>query len=98
MKLKETENLKLQILNNVQTTTTQKNHIQDSDTNLSDEITKSLSYTRKIQISKVNHCSNKGVTIVEDLDTSLLNADKISKTTKITLKSTEIQTNHFTST
>ena len=40
MKLEETENLKLQNLNNVQTTTTQNNNIQDSDTDLSDEITK----------------------------------------------------------
>ena len=40
MKLEETKNLKLQDVNNIQTTTSQKNHIHDSDTELSKKISK----------------------------------------------------------
>ena len=47
MKLEKTENLKLQNLNNVQTTTTQNNKIQDSDTILSNEISKILNNYQK---------------------------------------------------
>ena len=36
MKLEERENLKLQYVNNIQTTTSQKNKIHDSDTDLSE--------------------------------------------------------------
>ena len=39
MKLEETENLKLQYVNNIQTTTSQINNIHDSDTKLSEKIT-----------------------------------------------------------
>ena len=42
MKLEETENLKLQYVNNIQTTTSQINHIHDSDSELSDKITEIL--------------------------------------------------------
>ena len=38
MKLEETENLKLQDFNNIQTTNSQRNHIHDSDTELSEKI------------------------------------------------------------
>ena len=37
MKLEETENLKLQYVNNIQNTTSQINNINDSDTNLSEK-------------------------------------------------------------
>ena len=43
-------------------------------------------YTRKIQNLKVNHRSKNGVTITEDTDIALLNADKNSKTIKINHK------------
>ena len=88
MKLEETENLKLQYVNNIQTNTTQMIKIQDSD----------LIYTRKIQILKVNHRSKNDVTIAKDTDTALLNADKNSKTIKINHKSTENQIYYFIST
>ena len=39
MKLEETENLKLQYVNNIQTTTSQINNINESDTELSEKIT-----------------------------------------------------------
>ena len=38
MKLEKTENLQLQYVNNIQTTTSQLNHILDSDTELSKKI------------------------------------------------------------
>ena len=42
MKLEETEHLKIQFLNNIQTTTSQINNIQDSDTELAEKITQVL--------------------------------------------------------
>ena len=42
MKLEETENLKLQYVNNIQTTTSHVKNIHDSDTELSEKITKIL--------------------------------------------------------
>ena len=90
MKLEETENLKLEYVNNIQTTTTKINNIQDSDTDLSEKITEKINiYMRKTQFLKVNHHSKKGVTIDEDTDTALPNAYKNSKIIKINRKSTE---------
>ena len=48
MKLEETEKLKLQHVNNIQTTTSHKNNINDSDANLSEKITEILNiYVKK---------------------------------------------------
>ena len=47
MKLEETENLKLQYVNNTQTTTSQINNINDSDTELSKKITEILNIYEK---------------------------------------------------
>ena len=47
MKLEETENLKLQYVNNMQTTTSQINNINDTDTELSEKITKILNFYEK---------------------------------------------------
>ena len=47
MKLEETENLKLQYVNNYQTTTTQINNINNSDTDLSEKITEILNLYEK---------------------------------------------------
>ena len=47
MKLEETENFNLQYVNNIQTTTTQINNIQNSDTNLSEKITEILNIYEK---------------------------------------------------
>ena len=58
MKLEEIESLKLQIVNNIQTTTTQINNIHNSETDSSKKITKILNiYMRKIEFFKVNHHS-----------------------------------------
>ena len=42
MKLEKTENLKLQYVNNIQTTTSQINNVHDSDTEISEKITEIL--------------------------------------------------------
>ena len=47
MKLEETENLKLQYVNNIQITTSQINNINDSDTDLSKKITELLNIYEK---------------------------------------------------
>ena len=61
MKLEETENLKLQYVYNIQTTTSQINNINDSDTELSEKITEILNIYEKTQILKANHYSKNGV-------------------------------------
>ena len=98
MKLEETENLKLQHVNIIQTTTTQINNIHNSDIDLSEKITEILNIYEKNQILKANHHSKNGVTVAENTDIALLNADKNNKTTKINHKCTKNQTNDFTST
>ena len=94
MKLEETENLKLQFVNNIQTITTQINNINNSDTDLSEKITENLNIYEKTRISKVNHHIKNCVTIAEDTDTALLSVDKNSKTIKRNHKSTKNQINH----
>ena len=47
MELEETENLKLQNKNNIQTTTSKINHIHDSDTELAEKITQILKNLRE---------------------------------------------------
>ena len=96
MKLEKTENLKLQYVNHIQTTTTQINFIHNSDTDLSEKITEILNiYTKKKQVLKVSHHSKNSVLIAEDTDIALLNADKNNNTTRITHKNTKHQTNNF---
>ena len=73
MKLEETENLKLQYVNNIQTTTTQINNIQDSDTDLSEKITEILNIYEKNPYFKgkplfkkwCNYCRRYGHKIAE---------------------------------
>ena len=68
MKLEETENLKLQYVNNIQTTTTQINNINNSDTDLSEKITEILNLYEKNPNFKVkpsfkkwcNYCRRYG--------------------------------------
>ena len=70
--------------------------MHNSDTDLSEKITEILIIYEKTQILKVNHQLKNGVTIAEDTDTALLNADKNRKTIKINRKSTKNQINHST--
>ena len=98
MKREETENLKLQYVNRIETKTTQINNIHDSDVDLTEKITEILNIYEKNPNSKVNHLPRNGVIIVEDTDTALPNADKINRIIKINRKSTKNQTNHSTNT
>ena len=77
MKLEETENLKLQYVNNIQTTT-QINNIHNSDIELSEKFSEILKIYEKSPRAQVNYHLKNGVTIAEDTDTVLLNADKNS--------------------
>ena len=94
-KLEETENLKLQYVNRIETNTTSINNIQESDTDLVEK--KSLKYsifTKNTQTLKANHLSKNGVIIADDTDIVFLNVDKNSKTIKINLKNIKNQINH----
>ena len=62
------------------------------------KLLKSKTSTRKTQILKVDHHSENDVTIAEDRESALPNADKNNKTIKINHKNIENQINHFIST
>ena len=97
MKLEETENLKLEYVKNIQTTTTQIKNIHNSDTDLSEKITEILNiYEINPNFKGKTSFKKNGVTIAENTDIALLNADKNNKTTRINHKNTKNQTNHFT--
>ena len=92
MNLGETENLILQYGNNIQTATSQMNHIHDSDTELAEKITQTLKIHEKtIQTLKANYRSKNGVTIAVDTDTALLNVNKNDKIIRTNHKNTENQ-------
>ena len=98
MKLTETENLKPQHTNNIQINTTQINKIHNSDKNLSEKITEILNIHKKNPNFKGKPSFKNGVTIAEDMDIALLNADKNNKTAKLIHRSTKNQRNHFINT
>ena len=98
MKLEETENLKLQYVNRIETNITHINNIQDSDIDLSEKITEILNIYEKNQISNVSHLSKNGVIIAKDTDTALSNVNKSSKKIRTNHKSTKNQINHFINT
>ena len=98
MKLEETENLKLQYVDRIETNTIDINNIQGSDLDLSEKITEILNIYGKIQISMVNHLSKNGVIICKVTDTALLNVNKSNRITRTNHKSTKNQINHFTNT
>ena len=94
MKLEETENLKLQYVNRIETNTTHISNIQGSDTDLIEKITEILNTYEKIPNFKGKHFSRNGVIIADDTDTVLSNVDKNNKTIRINLKSTKNQISH----
>ena len=73
IKLEETANLKLQYVNNIQTTTSQINNIHDFDTELSEKVTEILNIYEKNSNFKgkrsfkkgFNHCQRYGHSIAE---------------------------------
>ena len=94
MKLEETENLKLQYVNRIETASTNINNIQESDTDLVEKSLKYSIFTKNTQTLKANHLSKNGVIIADDTDIVFLNVDKNSKTIKINLKNIKNQINH----
>ena len=89
MKSEETEKLKLQYYNNIQTTISQVNNIQDSDIEIAE---KNYPHFKRKRSFK------KCATSVVDIDIALLKADKNNKITKKDHKSTENQINLSTNT
>ena len=66
MVLEETELLKLQYMNDVQTAASHISNIQDSDKELAEKVTQFLNISKKIRISKANYHSRKGaITVAE---------------------------------
>ena len=89
MKLEETKKLKLQYVNNIQTTTTQINKIHSSDTDLSKKITEILNIYEKNPNFKVepsfkkwcNYCRRYGHSIAECKQKQQDNQNKPAKKT-----------------
>ena len=87
MQLEETVNLKLQYVKNIQTTTSQINKINDSDTELSEKITKILNFYEKnpnfkgkLSVKKwCNYCRQYGHSIAECRQKQQDNQDKPQK-------------------
>ena len=91
MKLEETENLKLQYVNRIETTPTNINNIQESETDLVEKITEILNIYEKNPNFKGKPSFKKCVIIADDTDIVFLNVDKNSKTIKINLKNIKNQ-------
>ena len=94
MKLEETENLKLQYVDRIETNTTHINKIQESDTDLIEKITEILNIYEKHPNFKGKSSFKKWCNFCDDTDTVFPNVDKNNKTIKINLKSTKNQINH----
>ena len=94
MKLEETENLKLQYVNRIETTPTNINNIQESETDLVEKITEILNIYEKNPNFKGKPSFKNGVIIADDTDIVFPNVDKNSKTIKINLKNIKNQINH----
>ena len=96
VKLEETENLKLQYVNRIETNTTHINNIQESDTDLIEKITEILNIYEKHPNFKGKPSFKNGVIIADDTDTVFPNVDKNNKIIRINLKSIENQINRST--
>ena len=93
MKLEETENLKLQYVNRIETNTTHINNIQESDTDLIEKITEILNIYKKHPNFKGKPSFKNCVIIADDTDTAFPNVDKNNKIIRINLKSIKNQIN-----
>ena len=98
MKLKETENLKLQYVNRIETNTTNINNIDNSDVDLTEKITEILNIYETNPNFKGKRSIKKRVIIVKDTDTTLPNVDKNNRIAKVNHKNTKNQINHSIST
>ena len=93
MKLEETEILRLQYVNRIETNTTHINNIQESDTDLIEKITEILNIYEKHLNFKGKPSLKNGVIIADDTDTVFPNVDKNNKIIGINLKSIKNQIN-----
>ena len=94
MKLEETENPKLQYVNRIETNTTHINNIQDSDLDLTGELSEILNKYEQNPKFKGKHLSKNGVIIADDTDTVMPNVNKNNKITKTNHKNTKNQINY----
>ena len=97
MKLEDTENLKLQYVSNIHTTTSKKN-FHESNTDLAEKITQILIIYEKNRNFKGETSFKNGVTFVVDMDIALLNVDKNNKIIRTNYKNMENQISHFINT
>ena len=86
MKLEETENLKLQCVNRIETNTTLINNIHDSEVDLTEKITEILNIYEKNLNFRSKPSFKKWCEIAEGTVTALPNADKNHKLIKINHK------------
>ena len=86
MKLEETENLKLQCVNRIETNTTLINNIHDSEVDLTEKITETLNIYEKNLSFRSKPSFKKWCEIAEGTVTALPNADKNHKLIKINHK------------
>ena len=95
-KLEETENVKLQYVIRIETNTTHRKSIQESDVDLSEKISEILNIYEKNPNFKGEISFKNGVTFADDTDTALPKVDKSNKITRTNHKSTKNQINHST--
>ena len=98
MKLEQTENLKLQYVNRIETNTTHINNVQESDTDLIEKITEILNIYEKHPNFKGKPSFKKWCKYCRRYGHRFPNVDKNIKTIRINLKSTKNQINHSTNT
>ena len=91
IKLEETENLTVQLVNNIQTTTSQINKINDSDTELSEKHTEILKIYEKNTIYKGKPSFKKWCNYFRRYGHSITKCSKNNKITKINHKNIENQ-------
>ena len=98
MKLEETEKLKLQYINRIETNTTQINNIHDSDVDLTEKITQILNIYEKNPNFKGKPTFEKWCNYCRRYGHSLAECRQNNRITKLNHKSTKNQTNHSTNT
>ena len=98
MKLEETENLKLQFVNRIETNPTHINYIQESDIDLSEKITEILNIYEKNPKYKGKPSFKKWCKYCRKYGHAFPNVDKNNKTIIINLKSKKNQISQFINT
>ena len=94
MKLEETENLKLQYVNRIETNTTNINNIQESDTDLVEKITEILNIYEKHTNFKGKPSFKKWCNYCRRYGHSISECRQNNRTIKTNLKNIKNQINH----